>query len=131
MILIYSKHQLWLIKTYKCISKVKSANKRFEDKICVHDVLTTLEKYKFKCFYCNETLKAKTWQLDHFYSRAMSGKNTFKNICPTCKWCNQMKNALDGNAFIRKCKLISEGNFFDKNKIACLLTKKKDLFVEM
>lgn len=112
-VIIYSNSQLRNIRLYKCLSKVASANKRFEDKITVYDVITTLEKFNFKCFYCNDALHYPTWQLDHFYSRAMGGKNKIDNLCSACKWCNQMKNALDGHAFIDKCKKISGNNFFD------------------
>lgn len=114
MIILYSNHQLAQIKKYKCDLKAIYANKRFDDKIITHDVISLLEKYNFKCFYCNENLIHKTWQLDHFYSRAMKGKNVPENICPACKWCNQMKHALDGNAFILKCQKITSNNFFKR-----------------
>lgn len=43
----------------------------------------------------------------------MGGKNKIDNLAPTCKWCNTMKNALDGNAFIEKCKKIVDKNLIE------------------
>ena len=104
-----------LIRIYRCESRVKCANGRFEDKISTKDVLFALQKNDFKCFYCNDTIDKNSWQLDHFYPRAMSGKNEKTNLVACCKWCNTMKNALDGNSFINKCNQIVNNNFFELN----------------
>ena len=98
-----------LLKKYKCSAKPKAANKRFTDAIDMFDVLGCLKRFNFRCAYCNVSLKA-DWQLDHFYPRAMGGKNRPDNLCPTCSWCNTMKNALDGWAFIHRCKKIMNNN---------------------
>lgn len=98
-----------LLKKYRCSSKPKSANKRFDDKIDMYDVLGCLKRFNFKCAYCNSVLKG-NWQLDHFFPKAIGGKNRPDNLCPTCSWCNTMKNALDGWAFIYKCKVITANN---------------------
>jgi len=116
-VIFYSTHDHWLIKTYKLIAKSRTANARFQDKITKHDLLCLILKYDRKCFYCYDKLDPKKWQLDHFYSRAMGGKNVVDNLVPACKWCNQMKSALDGHAFIHKAKKISQNNFFDKLNI--------------
>lgn len=104
-------------KIYKCETKAKSANKRFNDSISPWDVLDVLIKYNYKCFYCSDSIIPSKWQLDHFYPLANGGKNDFNNLVCTCKWCNTMKNALDGFAFINKCKNISENNWFNKMNI--------------
>ena len=115
--IIYSTEQLKNFDLYKIKGKVDTANKRFKDKIVKSDVLYLLERFNYKCFYCSDVLDPKTWQLDHFYAKATGGLNTIDNLCPSCKWCNIMKNALDGNAFIIRCKKIMTNNFFYKNEI--------------
>jgi hypothetical protein len=58
--IFYGTNQLRVIKDYKVLSKVNSANKRFIDKrIAKHDVLTVLEKFNFRCIYCDLTCKTK------------------------------------------------------------------------
>lgn len=74
------------------------------------DVLNALKRLGFRCYYCQEPLDKSSWQLDHFHSKAMGGNNLPLNLAPSCKWCNQMKNALDGNAFLVRCKKIVFAN---------------------
>lgn len=113
--IIYTNEELLLIKKYKITSKVYGANCRFSaDKLSVNCVFSVLKKYQFRCLYCDCNLSSKTWRLDHFFSKAMGGKNVEDNLAPACKWCNMMKNALDGHAFLHRCKIISENNFFKK-----------------
>jgi len=106
-----------LIRQFKCYSKANTANKRFEDKITKEDVLFALKLNDKKCFYCNDLISFKYWELDHFNPRANGGLNRRDNLVACCKWCNTMKNALDGNAFINKCFNIVNNNFFKKNNI--------------
>jgi 5-methylcytosine-specific restriction endonuclease McrA len=113
-----------LIRMYRCDSKAKSANKRFEDKIDSFDVLFSLKLNDFKCFYCNDKIDCKNWQLDHFHPRANNGLNKRENLVACCKWCNTMKNALDGNAFINKCNQILQNNFFVKKEINNITSNK-------
>jgi hypothetical protein len=117
MTFFYTSKQLKVIIDYNCKNRVDGSNKRFNEKISIRDVVLTLERNDYKCFYCNDFLKPKEWQLDHFYAKAIGGKNTLDNLCPTCKWCNIMKHSLDGNAFILKCRKIAEKNFFIRNQI--------------
>lgn len=113
--IIYTNEQLKQIELFKIETKVKSSNGRFKaDKISKHDVLTMLEKFKFRCLYCDSKLKPNGWHLDHFNSKAMGGKNVFENLAPSCKWCNLMKGALDGYAFLNRCKFINDNNFLKK-----------------
>jgi len=114
-IVFYTTEQNNQIKKYKISEKRSYANNRFGDeKIYISDVLEMLEKFNFRCLYCDSELDAKTWQLDHFHSKASGGKNKIENLAPSCKWCNLMKNALDGHGFLHRCKVISENNFFKK-----------------
>lgn len=114
-VIIYSNHQLNQIKEYKLESRCYGANCRFKsDKISKHDILTVLEKFNFRCMYCDDSLHSKSWHLDHFYSKASGGRNVVENLAPSCKWCNMMKGGLDGYGFLHKCKTICENNFFKK-----------------
>lgn len=108
--IIYTDAQLRHKNKFKCKQKAASANKRFEDKITDGDVLRVLERFGFRCFYCGNQLDFKTWQLDHFHSRAMGGKNVSENIVCACKWCNVMKHALDGHSFIKHAQRIVSNN---------------------
>lgn len=109
------------IKEYRCSGRAVFSNKRFNEHITKEDVCEVLFKFNFKCFYCNEPINKKTWQLDHFNPRANGGLNVLENLVCTCKWCNTMKNALDGNAFINKCHNIVNNNFFIRNNIQNVL----------
>ena len=115
-----------LIRQFKCASRAKTANKRFEHSIDKFDVLFALKLNDFKCFYCNDKIDFKYWELDHFNPRAMKGLNKRENLVACCKWCNTMKNALDGNSFINKCYEILSNNFFIKNKISSHFNDKKN-----
>ena len=99
---------------FNCASRSKTANKRFIHSINKEEVCEILFKYNFKCFYCNEQLNKNNWQLDHFYPRANGGLNNKDNLVCTCKWCNTMKNALDGHSFINKCFNVINNNFFTR-----------------
>ncbi len=111
MLIIYSNQDLELISRYRADKKAEYANKRFKcDTITVSDVLNSLKRVSFKCHYCKDPLDPKTWQLDHFYAKGNGGKNTEDNICPSCKWCNQMKNSLTGYNFLIRCKKIILAN---------------------
>lgn len=109
----YSKEDLNNIKYYGIKNRVCRANKRFDDKLTLKDVLNLLIRFNYSCVYCGCRVSPKHWQLDHFYSKAMGGKNKIDNLAPSCKWCNQMKNALDGYAFIERCKKITENNIIN------------------
>lgn len=124
MAIIRTKTQLENIALYKCDVKAHSANKRFDDKISKTDVLDVLERYNYRCFYCNQEIKKDHWQLDHFHPRANGGKNLFDNLVCTCNWCNTMKNALDGFAFLSKCKTIINNNWIYKNNVNYEITDK-------
>jgi 5-methylcytosine-specific restriction endonuclease McrA len=108
MIIIYTHDQSQIAKKFRCSTKVKSANARFKDQITEIDVVLTVERYKRRCLYCGDCLKPGSWQLDHFYSRKLGGKNVPENLAPSCKWCNISKGALDGHAYLLKCKKVAE-----------------------
>jgi hypothetical protein len=107
---IYSNEDLKVIKDYRLESRVEGSNKRFKQYIIVLDLLNSIKRLGFRCYYCQEPLDKKTWQLDHFHSKKLGGKNEPNNLAPSCKWCNQMKNALDGNSFLVRCKKIVISN---------------------
>lgn len=106
------------IKLFKCDIKAHSANQRYKDTyLSKEDVYDMLNRFDFKCFYCGDEIKPKDWQLDHFYPKSKGGKNTLENITCTCRWCNKLKNDMDGFAFIEKCKNIHQSNFLSKNNL--------------
>lgn len=108
---IYSNKDLDIIKEYRLKNKYLFSNKRgVTDKLTTIDILNTLKRSAFKCFYCKQKLNKKTRHLDHFFPLYLGGKNTPENIVPACKWCNTMKNALDGHSFLIRCKIIYMAN---------------------
>ncbi len=109
-VIIYNSAQLNIINEFNCATRALVVNKKQNDKITTHDVLTIIERQNKKCFYCNSPLINKNYQIDHFYPKSMGGKTVIQNLVATCRWCNTMKNALDGHAFIAKCKVIVENN---------------------
>lgn len=94
---------------YKCREKANSQNARVnhKDKITDIDVLNTLKRNDFKCYYCKDKIKSKTWHLDHAVPLSKGGLNIFSNILPSCKECNLMKGALSIQKFLHKVKLIN------------------------
>lgn len=107
----FHKHEWDRLKRFKCQSKANAANARFKaDIICSIQVYELLERFNFSCIYCSNKLEAKSWHLDHFYSKAMGGRNIVNNLAPACKWCNLMKGPLDGYAFIDRCQKIGKNN---------------------
>jgi hypothetical protein len=103
---IYTDSDLETIKTYNMVKRVYYSNSRFSDNLLVIDLLNAFKRSDFKCTYCKEQLDPVSWQLDHFHAKARGGKNEFKNLAPSCRWCNIMKNALSGDSFLLKCKKI-------------------------
>lgn len=94
---------------FKCDEKANSQNSRVghKNKISAIDVLDSLKRTSFKCFYCNEKIKQKSWHLDHFEPISKGGTNSSDNIVASCKECNLMKGYLDADFFIKKCLKIA------------------------
>jgi len=93
---------------FRCHYKALFANERFRKQIKPAQVLIVLEKYNFKCFYCDQDLEFKNWELDHYISRINGVENVIANLRPACPTCNTMKGALNGLEFIEKCCNIAD-----------------------
>jgi hypothetical protein len=98
-----------------CFEKASNANLRNCIKVSAAEIYSVLQRFNFKCIYCGDIIQDSTWHLDHFYALARGGTNNAKNLVSSCSVCNIMKGALDGNAFHRRCKVISE-NFLLKEQ---------------
>lgn len=97
---------------YNCKEKALKANYRVENLslISEHDVLDALKRTNFKCFYCGDNIKSKTWHLDHVFPISLGGLNIATNITPSCKECNLMKSNMPIEYFLNKCKKIINNN---------------------
>lgn len=95
-----------LISVYKCSEKASGANARARDVITPMDILNVLKKHEFRCGYCGCDLFVNTWQIDHFRSLSVNGKNIPENIVPSCQPCNVMKHTQDGDSFYKRCLTI-------------------------
>lgn len=115
-----------MILKYKCKEKSSSANSRVKYEECISpiDVLNSLKRNDFKCFYCGDSIHSRTWHLDHYNPISLGGGNVSENLVSSCKICNTMKGALRPKQFKKKCiqivkryKTIDEDyGFIDKHK---------------
>lgn len=114
---------------WKCRDKAASANQRVSgmSMISEGDVLASLYRTDFKCFYCARVLNSKTWELDHVQPLSRNGLNIATNIVACCKTCNRMKSTMEIMKFIHKCKFISE-NFSDSDLLSEESFSKPKLF---
>lgn len=60
-----------------------------------------LERDEQKCFYCFKKLSKDSYVIEHVISRPQ-GNNSYRNLVASCRTCNNKKNNLDVNDFIRK-----------------------------
>jgi len=104
------------IYRYKCKEKSISSNARVSQisTITPTDVLNSLIRTNFRCFYCNDLLNQNTWELEHVKPISKGGQNKITNITPSCKKCNRMKGSMEITDFIMKCYKIIE-NFKDSS----------------
>lgn len=105
----YNSSEETLMFQFNCQKKASSQNSRVnnEQKITALDVLNSLKRTDFKCFYCGSKLIAKKWHLDHVHPISKGGLNVCENITPSCKECNLMKGYMGLDKFIHQVNLIS------------------------
>jgi len=60
-----------------------------------------LERDNWECFYCFKKLTEDSYVLEHVISRP-EGKNTYRNLVASCRTCNNKKDSLDVNDFLRQ-----------------------------
>lgn len=103
-----------LIHLYKCDKKASSQNSRVKQKqrIDSNDILNSLKRTGFKCFYCGDFIKPKTWHIDHVQPLSKGGLNVSLNITPSCKPCNLMKGALPLSQFLDRVNKIYKNQTF-------------------
>lgn len=114
---------------YKCSEKANSNNQRVNHlhKLSSLDVLNCLKRNNFKCFYCGEQIKQKTWHLEHVIPISKGGVNAFNNIASSCNTCNLMKGSLDLKKFIKQCHNIIKHDANSKNYYLKLVKKTNNL----
>jgi len=84
-----------------------------------------LEREQHKCFYCLRSLDASNYVIEHVVSRP-EGLNNYRNVVAACRNCNNRKNDIPVEEFIRM--LYREGFLADsefKNRLDTL-AKLKD-----
>lgn len=59
-----------------------------------------LEKHKRKCFYCGKTVS--NFEVEHMIPKARGGSNRIDNLTLSCHDCNQKKDTLTAEEFIRQ-----------------------------
>ena len=60
-----------------------------------------LERDNWECFYCFKKLTEDSYVLEHVISRP-EGKNTYRNLVASCRTCNNKKDSMDVNDFLRQ-----------------------------
>src|SRR5690606_9933075 len=60
-----------------------------------------LERDNWKCFYCFKALNSENYVLEHVVSRP-TGNNSYRNLVASCRTCNNKKDKLNANDFLRK-----------------------------
>lgn len=63
--------------------------------------LKILERDKWECFYCFKKLNEDNYVLEHVVSRP-EGKNTYRNLVASCRTCNNKKDKLNVDDFLRQ-----------------------------
>lgn len=59
-----------------------------------------LEREQNRCFYCFHTLTSENYVIEHVVSRP-TGDNSYRNVVAACRECNNRKNDLDVEEFLR------------------------------
>ena len=59
-----------------------------------------LEKHKRKCFYCGKTVS--NFEVEHMIPKTRDGSNRIDNLTLSCHDCNQKKDTLTAEEFIRQ-----------------------------
>lgn len=57
------------------------------------------EKFDGHCAYCGREIDLKDMQVDHVKSIRQGGTDDFKNLFPSCRWCNHYKRSMDLEGF--------------------------------
>ena len=63
-----------------------------------------LRKWRYKCAYCAKRLTRKTATADHLIPLSRGGSNWIWNIVPACLSCNQRKNFLTRNEYLKRLR---------------------------
>ena len=59
-----------------------------------------LEKHKRKCFYCGKTVSG--FEVEHMFPKSRGGSNRIDNLTLSCHDCNQKKDTLTAEEFIKQ-----------------------------
>lgn len=59
-----------------------------------------LEREKHHCFYCLRAINKSNYVIEHVMSRP-EGKNGYRNVVAACRQCNNRKNDLSADEFLR------------------------------
>ncbi len=84
-----------------------------------------LEREGWRCFYCMCKLNSNNFVMEHVVSRPI-GDNSYRNIVAACRSCNNKKDNLFAEDFLRtlyRNSLISEDEL--KNRLDCLTRLKR------
>lgn len=79
-------------KIINALTKRKIKIELFKE-ITKQEWLDLMNKYEWKCFYCDKTFTVKTRTLDHIIPLSKGGRHHISNLIPCCRSCNRFKNA--------------------------------------
>lgn len=98
------------------LSQIRRQNKNIDNMLTINDWIKTLEEFNYSCAYCgmsqtehqikyNELLNQ-----EHIIPFSKDGLYTKNNIIPSCRHCNDSKNAKSLNDFYIYCQNKYENN---------------------
>ena len=57
------------------------------------------EKFEGRCAYCGREITLEEMQVDYVTPIRQGGTDDFKNLFPSCRWCNHYKRSMDLEGF--------------------------------
>lgn len=87
--------------------RIRSAKRRqiTGNHLSINTIRFLLEQYKYKCYYCNSSIKHKeknSYHIDHYIPISKGGNNDTSNLVIACPSCNLSKGAKDPHIFMLK-----------------------------
>lgn len=66
------------------------------------------EKFEGRCAYCGREITLEEMQVDYVTPIRQGGTDDFKNLFPSCRWCNHYKRSMDLEGFRTYMEMLHE-----------------------
>jgi len=88
------------VEHHAAVAKRKGAPGKYTQQ----EWLRLLAQYRYRCAYCNRKLTRKSASADHVLPLSRGGTNWIANIVPACLPCNQRKNFLTAQEYLKRLR---------------------------